>query len=88
MLPAGANDHGGADEIIRSACAKVRRLGASPVMRGLLAGSTSASASGCRDRTRLNSVSRVGEAVGWVTASLQCNHFGCGSGLYHQVSGR
>src|SRR5689334_3020812 len=59
------------DEITRSACAKVRRFGGWPVMRGLLRGSTSASASGCRARFRLNNVSSVGEAVGWVTALLR-----------------
>src|SRR6478736_893340 len=56
---------------MRSACAKVRRFGGWPVMRCLFGGSTSASASGCRARLRLNSVSSVGEAVGWVTALLR-----------------
>src|SRR5882757_7258328 len=56
-------------EIARSACAKERRLRVWPVMRCLLRGSTSASESGCRARTRLNRASSVGEAVGWVTGS-------------------
>src|SRR4030095_9853854 len=65
------------DEIMRSACAKVRRFGGWPVMRSLFGGSTSASASGCRARFRLNNGSRVGEAVGWVTALLRLCHEGC-----------
>src|SRR5512138_1299681 len=64
-------------EIMRSACAKVRRFGGWPVTRCLLGGSTSASASGCRARFRLKSVSSVGEAVGWVTALLRLCHGGC-----------
>src|SRR5689334_15842876 len=59
------------DEIMRSACANVSRFGGWPVMRCLFRGSTSASASGCRARFRLNNVSSVGEAVGWVTALLR-----------------
>src|SRR5256885_2752234 len=65
------------DEIMRSACAKARRFGGCPVMRCLLRGSTSASASGCRARFRLNNVSSVGEAVGWVTVLLWLCHEGC-----------
>ena len=65
------------DEIMRSACAKVRRFGGWPVMRCLLSGSTKASASGCRARFRLNNVSSVGEAVGWVTALLWLCYEGC-----------
>src|SRR4029450_3714277 len=65
------------DEIMRSACAKVSRFGGCPVMRCLLGGSTSASASGCRARFRLNNVSSVGEAVGWVTALLWLCYEGC-----------
>src|SRR5258707_14796538 len=55
-------------EMARSASAKVRRFGGSPVTRCLLAGSSSASASGFRARIRRNSPSSVGEAL--VTESL------------------
>src|SRR4029077_10299601 len=61
-------------EIMRSAWAKVRRFGVWPVMRCLFGGSISAGASGCRARIRLNNVSSVGEAVGWVTGSLRRRH--------------
>src|ERR1700733_12569708 len=54
-------------EMARSACAKVRRLGAWPVTRGLLRGSISASASGWRPSTRRNSPSSVGDGVFWIT---------------------
>src|SRR5712671_5095023 len=57
-------------EMARSACAKVRRFGGWPVMRCLLSGSSSASASGCRARIRRNSPSSVGEGLVWITASL------------------
>src|ERR1700676_2230692 len=40
-------------------------------MRGLFKGSTSASASGCRARTRRNSPSSVGVALVWITGSLR-----------------
>src|SRR6202142_1800231 len=54
----------------RSASANVRRLGGWPVTRGLLSGSSSASASGCRARIRRNSPSSVGDGLVWLTASL------------------
>src|SRR5947208_535683 len=38
-------------------------------MRCLLSGSTSASASGCRAKVRLNRVSSVGEVIDWFTGS-------------------
>src|SRR5262245_18824539 len=58
-------------DMARSACAKVRRRVGRPVMRGLLKGSSSAKAFGCRARMRWKRTSRVGEALGWVT------EFGC-----------
>src|SRR6202162_3622926 len=54
----------------RSACAKVRRLGAWPVMRCLLSGSSNGGASGCRARIRRNSPSSVGDTLVWITGSL------------------
>src|SRR5665213_3756096 len=57
-------------EIARSASANVRRLGGWPVTRGLLSGSSSASAFGWRARTRRNSPSSVGDALVWITASF------------------
>src|SRR5512140_524789 len=58
-------------EIARSAPAKVRRLAGCPVTRALLRGSSSASASGFRARTRRNSTSSVGDALFWITGSLR-----------------
>src|SRR5206468_3113553 len=52
----------------------------------LLSGSTSASASGCRARFRLNNVSSVGEAVGWVTALLWLCYEGCTTWQGHLAS--
>src|SRR6202012_3788284 len=57
-------------EIARSASAKVRRFGGWPVTRGLLSGSSSASALGCRARIRRNSPSSVGDVLVWITGSL------------------
>src|SRR5487761_2003787 len=54
----------------RSACAKVRRLGAWPVMRCLFSGSSNAGASGCRARIRRNNPSSVGDTLVWITGSL------------------
>ena len=47
----------------RSASAKVSRFGRCPVMRGLLSGSSSAKASGCRAKIRRNNPSSVGDAL-------------------------
>src|SRR6202051_207495 len=58
-------------EIARSAPAKVSRLGGCAVTRALLRGSSSASASGFRARTRRNNPSSVGEALFWITGSLR-----------------
>src|SRR5580698_7885973 len=54
-------------EMARSACANVRRLANCPVTRGLLTGSISARASGCRANTRRNNPSSVGDGVFWIT---------------------
>src|SRR5437762_1956757 len=62
------------------------RFGGCPVMRCLLRGSTSASVSGCRARFRLNNVSSVGEAVGWVTALLWLCHEGCITWRVHYLA--